>query len=259
MKKVLAFLLSVLLILGMFPAAFAEAEGKDPAEKASEFNYVKHMSKRSNYKYDKKNKVWSWSESYVKKYYDADVTIMMRVRSEEGGPNPAYTKLYVKVLDKNSKAFWNVESIDFIIGDAVYSYPAMSQSETTSSVVLGEQGQLLMQALADDEGEDVRVRITSTEGHSKLIKLSQEKYAKSLKEFSRVCLKYDVWGYTTDREAALESESTYPLTIGEEKPLAEDAPGDSAVQAPAPAEDGPGCPPRGPAAPGRYPPKSRSW
>lgn len=237
MKKVLAFLLAALLILGMLPAAFAEAESKDPAEKAAEFDYVKYMSKRDNYKYDKKNKVWSWSESYVKKYYDADVTIMMRVRSEEGGPNPAYSKLYVKVLDKNSKAFWNVESIDFMIGEAVYSYPAMSQSETTSSIVLGEQGQLLMQALADDEGEDVRVRITSTEGQSKLIRLSQEKYAKSLKEFCRVCLKYDVWGYTADKEAALESESTYPLTVSEEKPVVEDAPADSAVQAPAPTED----------------------
>ena len=231
MKKLIALLLAIILVCGMLPAAFAEGSAEEPAEESTEeaaaFDYVKLMSKRDNYKYDKKNKSWSWNQSYVKKYYDANVTLLMKVQGEKDGPNPAYTKLYVKVLDKDGNKKWTVESLDFLVGEDVYSYQAMDRSGDYSCVLLGEQGQQLMAALAESDGENVSVRITAEDGNSKLIKLSQKSFTETLKEFCRVCQKYDIWGFSTDKDKAAESEQAFPLTINAataEEPEAKEEP-----------------------------------
>lgn len=212
MKRITALFLCLVLLCGIAPLAFAaDSEGQD-------FDYQRILSKREGYEYDKFEKTWSWYKAYVREYSDARVVIGMEAWGEDGGPNPDYMELYVKVLDEKGKKLWTVESVDFLLNDDVYSYKSMLQGSDSSSVVLGEKGALFMKAVAENDGSDVSVKITSDEGRSITLNLGKDKYTKTLKEFCRVALKYDLYGLSVGKDTAAMGEIMFPLTINGEIP-----------------------------------------
>ena len=212
MKRITALLLCLVLLCGIAPLAFA-ADGE-----SQDFDFKKILSKRDGYEYDKFEKQWSWYKAYVREYSDAKVVIGMEAWGEDGGPNPDYMELYVKVLDEKGKKLWTVESVEFLLNDDVYSYKSMFQGNDSSSVVLGEDGQLLMKAIAENDGSDVSAKITADDGRNITLNLSKDKFTKTLKEFCRVALKYDFYGYSVGQSYANMSESMFPLTINGEVP-----------------------------------------
>lgn len=212
MKRITALLLCLVLLCGIAPLAFAaDGEGQD-------FDYKTILSKRDGYEYDKFEKKWSWYKAYVREYSDAKVVIGMQAWGEDGGPNPNYMELYVKVLDEKGKKLWTVESVEFLLDDDVYSYKSMLQGTDTSSAALGEDGQLLMKAIAANDGSDVSVKITADDGRNITLNLSKDKFTKTLKEFCRVALKYDFYGVSVGKSIASMSEAMFPLTINGEVP-----------------------------------------
>ena len=112
----------------------------------------------------------------------------------------------------------NLESVEFLLDDDVYSYKSMLQGSDSSSAVLGEDGQLLMKAMAENDGSDVSAKITADDGRNITLNLSKDKFTKTLKEFCRVALKYDFYGYSVGQSYANMSESMFPLTINGEVP-----------------------------------------
>ena len=94
----------------------------------------------------------------------------------------------------------------------------MLQGSDSSSAVLGEDGQLLMKAMAENDGSDVSAKITADDGRSITLNLSKDKFTKTLKEFCRVALKYDFYGFSVGKSTASMSEAMFPLTINGEVP-----------------------------------------
>ncbi len=212
MKRFTALLLCLVLLCGIAPLAFAaDSDGQV-------FDYKKILSKREGYNYDKFEKTWSWYKAYTREYSDATVVIGMEAWGEDGGPNPDYMEMYVKVLDEKGNKLWTVESTEFLLNDDVYSYKSMLQGNDTSSVALGENGVLLMKAIAENDGSDVSVKITADDGKSITLNLGKDKFVKTLKEFCRVALKYDFYGLSVGQDTANMSEVMFPLTINGEIP-----------------------------------------
>ena len=211
-KRMIALLLCFVTILAIAPMSFAANQ--------DEFDYKKVLSKRSGYSYDKFDKYWTWYKAYSREYSDATVVVGLQAYGESGGSNPEYMTLYAKVMNKKGNKMMTVSALDFVLDDDVYSYKAMQEGDNSSSVMLGENGQLFLQALADCEGTDAAVKITMNDGRSISLGMSKEKFTKTLKEFARVATKYDFWGYTSAewQLTADYYESLYPLTINGKEP-----------------------------------------
>ena len=207
MKKVAAFILIVILIWSLAPYAFANT---------GEFDYQTILGGREGYQYDKFNKSWSYYRAYAKYYNDATVVIGLRTESESGQSNPSLTELYVKVVDKSGNKLYDAESIDFLIGDDLYSYKSIVQLDTSSVVIIAKNGLRLLEAIKNSNVSDVAIRIgVKNLGGLTIDNLDSTEY-NDLKEFCKVYLQYNIWDYCVDKETANLYESYCPLTINGE-------------------------------------------
>ena len=75
-----------------------------------------------------------------------------------------------------------------------------------------------MKAMAENDGSDVSAKITADDGRSITLNLSKDKFTKTLKEFCRVALKYDLYGLSVGKDTAAMGEIMFPLTINGEIP-----------------------------------------
>ena len=207
MKKAISLVLAVIFICSFAPCAFAEAK---------KFDYKSALGDRDGYSYDKFDKSWSYYGAYAEYFSDATVIIGIQTESNSGESNPALTTLYVKIIDKNGDKLHDVESIDFLIGEDIYSYESMLPLGETSAVVLAEDGLLLIKAIKDSDSKDVAIRLgVKNKGNVTFDDLDSSEY-KELKDFCRVYLKYDLWDYCADKDTANYYESLFPLTINGE-------------------------------------------
>lgn len=205
MKRIISLLLVLVLIFTIIPCAFAEKK----------FDYKEVLGNRDGYSYDKFEKRWEYYRAYVEKYSDARVVIGIKAWGEDGGSNLDYTEMYVKVMDTNGKQLHEVESIDFLIGDDMYSYESMWQGDNCSSVVLGEQGLLFIKAMAECEPEDVTIRIGLDSG-SLTIDPKNSELKDTLRKFCRVYVKNNIWDYCVNTDFCEMMEMIYPLSINGE-------------------------------------------
>lgn len=201
MKKAISILLVIVMVLAFLPSAFA-----------ADFDYQKVLGSKSNYSYDKFNKSWKYYEAYVKNYSDGCIIIGMDVSSEDGGSNPIMTSIYAKILDNNGNNMQTVTSLAFLIGDDLYSYDSLMEMDTSSTTLLGEQGQLLIKALAECDATKVAVKVGSNRGDI-TIDMDSSELTKTLKEFCSIYTKNNIWDYYTDKSLTETLEAMYPLYI----------------------------------------------
>ncbi len=204
MKKITIILLVIVLICSIIPTAFAE-----------DFDYQTVLGSRSGYSYDKFDKTWSYGQVYVEKFNDGDVAIGMRVDGEDGGNNPSMTQIFAAIRDKNGDVMVPVSSLTFLIGDDLYEYSSLAELDTSSATLLGEEGQLLIKALADCNASDVAVKVGTNKGDIP-IDLNSTQLTNTLKEFCRVYTKYNIWNYTADTTLTDNFETMNPLYVNGE-------------------------------------------
>ena len=201
MKKIVAVLVAVILFLSFIPSAFAD-----------DFDYNSVLGSRNGYSYDKFTKTWKWYQAYVEEYRDGNVVIGMDCTGENGSSNPTLTTIYAKVLDNNGDNMRTVKSIAFLIGDDLYSYDSLLNTDFSSTTILGAQGQLLIKAIAECNASDVAVKIGTDKGDL-TIEFNSTELTNTLKEFCRVYTKYNIWDYYTDRSLSEDFEKAFPLSV----------------------------------------------
>lgn len=201
MKKIVAVLVAVILVLSFIPSAFAD-----------DFDYNSVLGSRNGYSYDKFTKTWKWYQAYVEEYRDGNVVIGMDCTGENGSSNPTLTTIYAKVLDNNGDNMRTVKSIAFLIGDDLYSYDSLLNTDFSSTTILGAQGQLLIKAIAECNASDVAVKIGTDKGDL-TIEFNSTELTNTLKEFCRVYTKYNIWDYYTDRSLSEDFEKAFPLSV----------------------------------------------
>ena len=201
MKKTVSLLLVVIMLLTFFPPAFA-----------ADFDYENVLGAYNGYEYDKFSQTWSYHQSYVEEFGDGDAVIILNTMSDKSSNNPLLLSLNVKVWREKGTIIQTVESISFLIDGVLYSYDSLVPLETESFVVLGEQGQQLIRALADCDPANVAVKI-GTERGDLPFDLNPTKFTNTLKEFCKVYIDNNLWDYTEDKQLAAQYEELYPLTI----------------------------------------------
>jgi len=204
MKKVLSLLLALVMILSLAPSAFA----------VKEFDYQTAFGSKDGFSYDKFTKTWSYYEAFVKPYTDAYVIIGITIWGEDGGPNPDYTNLYVKVLDEkgNNDNSWTIKGLTLSIDDTLYSYKSMYEGDTSSSVVLGEKGQKLINAIANCDYHNVSAQLDTNRG-TITFGLDSTELKTTLYWFCQDYIKKGVWDFSVGTSIAEASEALYPLYI----------------------------------------------
>lgn len=200
MKKAISIILVFVLMLSIGIFAFAET-----------FDYQSVFGGRIGYSYDTKDKYWTYYRAYVYTYRDAIVIIGLESYGENGGSNPELTELYCRIQDNSGEKLSTVDSFEITIGDDVYSYDTMYEGSWSSSVPIGDKGLILLEALRDCNTSDVSIKLGAKNGYVYTIEIDKTKLKNSLKEFSRIYLKYNVNDYMVGDMNDLETQ--YPLYI----------------------------------------------
>ena len=177
------------------------------------FDHAAVLGGKEGYSYDKFDRRWKYYEAYVKRFTDATFVLGLQAIGEKGGDNLFETDLYVKLLKTDGSVYAAVSSIDLLIDDDVYSYKNLLKAENdTSLVLLGENGNLLIEALGFCDADSVSVRI-KTDQSTYTIDLDAAQLTRSLKEFCRTYLTAGIWNYCADSDFCAGLEARYPLYI----------------------------------------------
>ncbi len=207
MKRVISLILLLALFLSVSYCAFADGK---------EFDYESILGNRNGFRYDRFDKSWTYFGAYAEYYEDATVIIGFQAESYSGESGPAFPMLFVRILDIKGNKLDDVESIDILVGEDIYSYESMQVMEKGSAVVIADDGMLLLNAINNSHSSDAAFRLgVKGKGYLTIDNLDHSEYS-DLREFCRVFLKYNIWDYCTDKDTANLSESRYPLTINGE-------------------------------------------
>ena len=181
------------------------------------FDHATVLGDKDGYSYDKFDHEWKYYEAYVKRFTDASFVLGLQAIGEKGGDNLSETDLYVKLLKTDGSVYATVSSIDLLIDDEVYSFKDMIKFESgTSMVLLGENGNLLIEALGFCDANSVSVRV-KTDKDTYTIELDAVELTQSLKEFCRTYLVAGMWNYCVDYDYCARVEAKYPLYISGEQ------------------------------------------
>lgn len=196
---------AIVLLLAL---CFVLAGGACAGEAQERFDFTVFEG-LDGYQYDKFEDTWSFFGAYLEEYSDARVIIGIQVSGNDEGISFA-PYLYTRITGPtSSEPLYTVKAIDLIIDDTKYSYKKMLEGKSDSSVLLGNEGKQLVEALADCESIAVKLTL---EYNSITIDLDQKEVEKTLKAVCSELLKYDVWSYIDEETVAL-LEGVYPLTI----------------------------------------------
>ena len=192
-------------------AESANLDAEDDTPKVFDWE---QLSDEESFHYDKFDKTWQWAALY--QYYFSDAGIKIVILSQ-GGNGLEVTALSPMLTDLNGNTIpYPFKSIDILIDDDTYSYKNMAADDEISMVILGENGNLLIEALAFCDPNSVSARIASDDG-SLEFDLDPIELTNTLKHFCRRYLEVDLWSFCTTREEVQEYESQYPLTINGKK------------------------------------------
>ena len=202
MKKLVAIMLTLTLIMGV---------GSALGEVLGEFS-ISDYENAPNYDYDKFDKEWSCYGAYSKEYNDAYVVIGLECFGTANGVN--CVELYCWVRDENNKnVLYDVQSIDILIGDMLYSFDDMYVDETSSWVLLGEDSKPLIEAMASTDAADIRL---SYKTGSLTYELSGNDYSTTLKPIAEILKKNNTIDFSLMGESAETvriCEELFPITI----------------------------------------------
>ena len=176
------------------------------------FDYEALLSSKEGFSYDKFDKKWKWSMACSKIWTDAKMFIGIQAISTEGGEQLNETSLYIKCVDNNGNVIKHAQAVDFSIDGTTYSYKKMLVSDESGMVALGENGNLLIEALAFCDASTVSVRV-KMEDNTYTFDLDPSNLTWTLKDYCRSYLELNLWSYCSNREQMAKWEEQYPLTV----------------------------------------------
>ena len=200
MRKLVSFALVLVLLFCLSPFAFA-----------ANFDYRSVLGSRVGYEYNTRDRYWSYYKAYVYTYRDAIVIIGLESYGEDGGSNPELTQLYCRIQDNSGEKLSTVDSVEIKIDSDTYSYDTMYEGSWSSMVPIGDKGLKLLRALKDCNPSQVSIKLGAKNGYIYTIDIDSTKLTNSLKEFSRIYLKYNMNDYMVGDMNGLEE--LYPLRI----------------------------------------------
>ncbi len=223
-KRLLAALLVLIMVFGM--AGFTNVTAKQSAGKTEKkesqapengFRW-EQLSDQEGFTYVEEENRWFWETRYAVSFDDAGIKLAIALRADGGSAlNGMVLALHCDGYDVPAQSF------DIIIDGDTYSYEKLmySSANGTSGVVLGQNGKLLIEALAFCDPDSVSARIRY--GDAGLLgggwiefDLDPALLTKTLKGFCRKYLEVDLWNYCTDPETLkgfCAYEEEYPLTV----------------------------------------------
>ncbi len=150
--KTISLMLIIALSFGVFQSAYA----------IEDFDHAGILGDDDGYKYDRFSKSWTYicgAEMEIGK--DNYIVIAMKTFSEDYGPNPEHTLLYVfRANTKGTIEPVPVDSIDFLIGEDIYSFKTLLDNDGASYVVLGERAQWFTEAIVSTDIKNIAIRVT---------------------------------------------------------------------------------------------------
>lgn len=206
-KKLITIALSFFLLASLIPfSAYAE-----------DFDHKAVFGDFEGYSYDKFDKEWSVYSIYS--YVEPGSEFFMSFKSfgERGGNNLSATYFVVGLINKSKSEYININSIDILIGDDLYSYNNLQYNGGASSTYIAENGNLLIEALATCDPSTVSVRIRNDVGNVSL-DLDAKQVEETLKRFCAVYVLNHVWDYEieSNKLALAQFEAGNPLYINGE-------------------------------------------
>ena len=203
MRKTFVSLFMVFLFIIMAFSAYADG-----------FDHKAVFGDFEGYVYDKFDKEWSVYSEHVEEKSNGSFALCFKSFGEKGGENLSETFFAVAFL--NNKEYADIRSIDVLIGDDLYSYNNLINESDVSRVYIGENGNLLIEALATCDPSNVAVRIKDAAGKAYSVDLNAKQFEETLKHFCAVYVLNRVWDYEVYSDAVAQLESKYPLYINGE-------------------------------------------
>ena len=208
MKRACSLLLALLLAVSIISPAYAD------------FDYKKELSKHSGYIKPLFSKSWIYRQEYVEKLSDGSRLIigLETDGDEEDGHKdiPALTMLYAKIVDKKGKPVDTVKGIALIINGDTFAYNSMLEGKDSSMIVLGEEGQLLINAYANCDPDPSNIgAFVGTEQGAFPILMDSSKLKDTFIDFCKVHTEFDFWASSTDTQKSIAEsmEKLFPLEV----------------------------------------------
>lgn len=152
---------------------------------------VKPLKSKSNFKYDEFTKSWKYYKTYNEKYSDATESITIILFSEDNGTNIEDIELRAGLYWKDStKANWEVETVEFIVGDKIYSceMTAKTDSPMAYTFLASDTSYQMIQDIA--AASSIKAKISYAGGRS-----TTQSVGSALKGICQDIVKYNMWDY----------------------------------------------------------------
>jgi len=173
---------------------------------AEVFNHKAVFENFEGYSYDKFDKKWTVVTGVT--YGDSVSSFSLIIQSEgvNGGDNLNGTIMGVSLESKDKKQAVDINSIDILIGEDVYSYKKLIKNGTFGCAIIGENGNLLIESLATCDPSNVAVRIKNSAGNSASLDLDARQVERQLKRFCAIYVLNHVWDYVSQSESVAQLE-----------------------------------------------------
>lgn len=150
--KTVSVMLIIALSFGIFQTAYA----------IEDFDHTGILGDNDGYEYDKFSKSWTYlCGADIEIGKDKYIVIAMKTFSEDYGPNPDETVFYaISANTKDTIKPVPVDSIDFLIGEDIYSFKTLLDNDGVSYAVLGARAQWFTEAIASTSIKDIAIRVT---------------------------------------------------------------------------------------------------
>ena len=215
MKRLLGVTIAILIALmvtGTVSANETETE-------AYIFNHEELFSQFENYKYDRFDKKWKCFGAVLKAYSDANVVFGIEVNGDDDHISIA-PGLYAFIEDTQSSKIetngnriflHNINKIQFLIGDVVYTFDPVYCFESEGYVYLYEEYKEIIDALADTDS--VVMKLSWDDGNVET-EFTPEEYA-GFKEFVAYLKHIDVWKYCKEETEGFKDQylAYYKMTV----------------------------------------------
>ena len=182
MKRILTFLLCVIIVFASTSTCIADTLDKSAFENLD------------GYKYDKFTKKWSYFQAYSHEYKDAYLVVGIEVYG--GNEEQMPPTLYCWIRDeKNNDVLHEVNKMMFLIGDDLFTFNNLFISDSSSTALLGEESKEFLEALSN--GKEMSIRLSFKTGSiDEEVKSSE--FEKTFKAAAKAILKSNIWDYVSD-------------------------------------------------------------
>ena len=209
MKRFFCAILTVLSVMAFFSAtAHADTHPNDPAP---DFSAILGWKKDFSYQEDTGN--WQYESCYEESNEDFLVRIGFHAMSVDGGDAVKGTGLFVQTADMRNQELDIPVSIKMTIDGDCFEIPNLIAEGSMSGIAtLGENYNLLVEALAYGSADNVNVEVSSAK-NTYSFTCNPILLTATLKDFCRTYAEEHFWQYTVGKEWYLASEEMYPFYV----------------------------------------------